>query len=516
MDYRLKLAYEQMLKGESQKEQTSSQPKNLKEAYQTILTERTAFYAKDLGTQKDAPSIDGMENIGVIELETDKVKNAIKSFSILGDVKKLLSLAGWSENNKLLPARALAEEILALQIDPKDIDSILSRRSSLNHLVQAIEKAQPFKLYDELFNGFKATGAQINSPQENYYKLFDFIFPKVGLEGLANVGPGEILISIFTNSQKPEAGGDIQIQNQKIELKGTGAVLGYADYATEHLRAKMVGSLSKNVSFSREVAKEKGKFYEYIADLENRIKTSAEFSKLTPKLIDSLKEIYKALGTPRQQVVITKYDFDQPIKQTKVDADLIKRFASKKYIDTNFKLVDSGLTDGLYLTKQLRDILRQVKITAKAINEKGAKRVSVEDFKKKSLGTAVQDFFLTDLGLTSEQLAEVFYEARPDNDSNPNLLVNIKSYLTPERVHSMVNGNESIMKQFLFAIHLSEYARIHGFQNILLINSSTKEALALPASEGFTKMFEMFGQFKDKINFRISFGERGAYKISLI
>jgi hypothetical protein len=61
MDYRLKSLYEQILRGEPVKQTPKEQPKSLTEAYKTILTERTAFYAKDISAGEEIPDIQGLE-----------------------------------------------------------------------------------------------------------------------------------------------------------------------------------------------------------------------------------------------------------------------------------------------------------------------------------------------------------------------------------------------------------------------------------------------------------------------
>jgi len=103
-DFRLTRAYEQMLKG-NQTPQSAS-PRSLMEAYGKVLAEQTVFYAKS--------GNDPFVKIGIVsdEEEASRVKNKIKSYSIMDMTNKWMELAGWSKNNPLLTSRQLGQLLL--------------------------------------------------------------------------------------------------------------------------------------------------------------------------------------------------------------------------------------------------------------------------------------------------------------------------------------------------------------------------------------------------------------------
>tara|TARA_R110000868_G_scaffold205893_1_gene454554 strand:- start:1945 stop:3519 length:1575 start_codon:yes stop_codon:yes gene_type:complete len=520
-DYNLKKLYEQMLKGSVAQEKPTT-PRTLAEAYnKKLVVEKTAFYAKRItgDRSEDTPLV----SLGVVEDDTEAkdVSNRIKSYTIYDNVKNMVTAAGWPLKGDIFSARDIAELLTASGINPEDVSIIAEQREKLNDLLTKHVSKEPssiFDLYNCFYENFKNLG-NIKTPKENFYHVFDELYQIKGQEGSGGkgVGPAEILISLFTNSSKPEKG-DLLINNVVIEVKSSGARLGYANFAQEHIKTKMIQELGEK-SVNRMLAAVKGELRSFVSDLKARSTSLPNYKVFTDKFYNSLQQVYSNLGSPDtiqklEELGFSKTGLTKSSSQAtinKIQKQTIDRFEQKQYLNRQVESNDSTTFEII-----ARTIIPAIRQIAKTSVEKAGKTVSAEDFKKQSPGVAIQQFFTTDLGLPPQTVRDVLYYLRPHESANESLMSDINKYVTDELVEDMTHGNIELLKQIVFAIHVSEYARQEEFNYLLITKQSNRHALPIPADKGFGYLFNFYEKHKSELNLNISFSERGAYVIQLL
>ena len=548
-DYNLKKIYEQMLQGKNCEPSTPQKPRTLNEAYKHILSERAAFFVKEVDPETDEKTANqtsdtSLKPLGVIN-NSKQVENAIKSYTISSSTKTLMELGGWEEENPLLTARQLAEQALHYDVDPADLDNIAANRQKLNGFATVLNKTDnTFSLINEIIGDIKEY-VTLKSKEENIKRFFEWLIKKSGkaTEKGDTIGPGEIAITLFTNSKKPQGGGDLSFTftdaedktyNSNVEVKSSGAVLGYSNYSYGNLKIKIQDSIpnfnSSAQSFNRVLSKTKGDFLDYINDLKAKIKGDESSNAIpayvlfTDELLNALVEIKNAIGTTKIDDVLKKTHFDELISlynpYRKKNEAYVRLFEKYKFLNNKTENVQLGNISFEQLKNQQTEIIHNIISNILVFKRKGAekqnKEVSFKEFTSKSWTTSVQDFFLTDLGIDADTMAEIFFEARPEVEAKQkDLLQKIKDILKPEVMESLAHGRTEVLKRILFALHLSEYATHHNFQYLLLIRKDTGNAYSIPIKSGFDDLYNAYPTVEKFVEFTINIGRNGAYKVEL-
>lgn len=514
-EYQLKKLYESLLKGEKAKEESKS-PRTLSEAYQQkVLSERTVFFAKDN---------DKYTTLGIVEdpNEAKEVVNRIKSYAVFDNVKDIVTSAGWSAKNTIFDARTIAELFTTKNFSPQDVFELSDKKEKLDDIVKKYASDSSFRLfnlYDCLYDNLIGAGAKLQTPKESFYEVYDTVYNIRGQEGAAGtgVGPAEVLLSLFTSAIKSKGGGDLNFNGVGVEVKSTDARLGYADFAKETIRAKMIEHLGEK-SVNRDLAQVKGEMRALIKELQTKASTMPSYKVFTETFFEALNTIYATMGSPELKQTVDNLGFERITLPSNASQTTIQNrrsytvnlFKKLKYLKDNVEANEETTFD------IIRGVVSFVREKSKKALEKGTKTKSAEDFKKiKGVGSAITQFFTTDLGLEPQTIRDILLHTRPYEDMAEDLVSEINKYVTDSFIEDMTHGNVNLLRQVIFAIQVSEYARKHNFSFLLLTNRQSRNALMIPASKGFGLLFSEFPKFKNVLDLNISFSDRGAYQIIL-
>lgn len=514
-DFRLTRAYEQMLKG-NQTSQSSS-PRSLTEAYSKVLTEQTVFYAKS--------GNDPFVKIGIVsdEEEASRVKNKIKSYSIMDMTNKWMELAGWAKNNPLLTSRQLGQLLYDYKIDIDDINEIVENKSQLGALEKYIspEKVQTFLLFDALYEGLlNLPNYTLKTEKEKFVKLFEMLTLRVGEVNQKNVGPGEMLMSLFSNSTKPEDKGDLQFGSTVVEVKGSGSALGYAHYAVANIKGVLTDTLksSKKVpdlTLSRIKSKLilRTRKLKDAKSLDQEIIFTDKFNKV---LEDITAEVSRMDLQKVEELMKSKLFIELP-KQT--TSSLVKTLI-KQYEQNGLIFTDAVTTDSTAeISENIKDLIRSLKDIYKDVFQILQERPSLTlaDWNNLSLNEMIAEFFLSDLDLTADQLTTALFACRPYEEHAPGLRAEILETFERAEYRDMPKTHESkALRGLYFALQVSEYAREEGFSHLLLFNKITGKSLPIQTNKTFKDLLSFYETHQSKFTFYIGFGGRqGAHRLIL-
>ena len=296
MDYRLKFIYEQMLKGNDTKQSSKEQPRNLTEAYNKIvLTERTAFYAKDIAAGEPIPDIQGLESLGDVE-NPEKIKHAITSYSLLKPLEDLLQMSdeagkGWHKPPVVgIKLNDLGQEFVSLGITGNFISKLVSHKNSLTDFESKVKSGNEFIMKDVILDDLNKI-ENIGLERPTLEKLYNYLFPMTANVAQAAVGAGEICATLLTNAKKGIIG-DLVFGDQKVEIKGLNGRVGKAGYAWKNTAKGLADFL---ISLQRNSDKEAGKETPTSVRFKNNIRAAFNQIRQNETLTKFLDEKYLQL-----------------------------------------------------------------------------------------------------------------------------------------------------------------------------------------------------------------------------
>lgn len=514
-DFRLTRAYEQMLKG-NQPSQNSS-PRSLTEAYNKVLNENTVFYAKS-GSE---PFV----KIGIVsdEDEANRVKNKIKSYSIKDMTNKWLAESGWSIVNPIATSRQIGQMLYGCKIDLDDINEIVEKKSELSTLKGYIlsDDVKTFPLFDVLYEGISTLPHYtLKTEKENFVKLFEMLVPRVGEVDQKNVGPGEMLMSLFSNSTKPKDKGDLQFGDAVVEVKGSGSALGYAHYAVANIKGVFTDILksSKGMPYLA-LSKIKSKLILRTRNLRDAKSLDQEII-FTDKFINVLEDI---------TTEISKMDLSkvEELMKNKLSIDLSRQTTNalvktliKQYEQNGLIFTDAVTTDSVAeISEHVKDLIRLLKDIYRDVFQISEERPSLTltDWNTLGLNEMVAEFFLSDLNLTAEQLTTALLACRPYEEHAQGLRAEILETFERTKYKDIPKTHDiKALRGLYFALQVSEYAREEGFTHLLLFSKVTGKALPIQANKTFKELLSFYEQNQSKFTFYIGFGGRqGAHRLIL-
>lgn len=520
-DYRLTGIYEQMLKKETTKHGSAEQPKNLTEAYKKVLVERTAFYAKDIGTSDEVPNIQGLENLGAVE-EPLKIKHTIQSLSVLPALENAMSkeVSGWGAI-KGVDSDKLARDFIAAGVSGNDLEKITDHKAELTSFQEHTMKPEVFNLSDIIVNDIKSK-IDVTASTDSLTLVFKRVFEEEGTIAGTAVGKGELAISLFTNAGKGKTG-DLKTPNGKtIEVKGKGGRLGPAEYSqanTPKELAEFLQSRKSQARLNRELVRLKTSIRSFANDME----TDPMYSKI---FNEKLKQVLNQIADNIEQTNILSF-----VDKYKLRA--IYRGSSDKVWED---LTQLGFiipkTEGIPAAPLEKDYTKTIqakvrKFLTDKIFEKGkierilGKTAEVQNLANQTFTTAVQDFFLNDLGLTADDAAEAFLLTKSYNKDVSKYLPEIKSFFQ-QNYNKMIQGDSKYLEAAVFAFQLSLYAQAgeagQHFDYFMIMNPSSMNALSFDVAREnlFTYLTQAYLLNSDKIMISIrADGRQGASAITL-
>ena len=520
------------------KKTLSKAPKTLSGAYQTVLTERVAFYVTPVEQDKPAPLYQGLEQIGIVQndQEAKSLRSRIKSFSILDTTTKMLNAAGWETANPILDSKELRQLIFNYNINVEDLTNISKNKNKLVFLQDTITNKQQttFNLIETLYKGIEQFLTKTN--QEDIKKFFESLINKQGTVKGTNVGPGEILCSLFSNSSKPlknesssseseeEPKGDLKFGSIKVELKQTGAKLGYAFYADANIKsemAKVINNEQKLIPHA-ELSRRISSFEDKVSKLKEF--NNYGFSIFNDSLINQIKEfnvfIKKTDMSGFQQSVQNVFNFnikniprDNSFYQTFIENLLKNKFLTSSETFNPATLEKSNQKE---IFVKILEVLKYGYDSIQSLLNKP--KYQVKDWNQQSETVAFNELLLSNLNLTPEQITDVLYAVRPFAQSEPSLKSQILKVLKDGYVNRLKRGEDKALRGLVFAIHLSEYARHETFDYLLLFNKTTHKAFSIPTpSNCFESLLELYESKGEQVfRFRVSIGGRqGAHNITI-
>lgn len=539
-DYKLKKLYESLLKGEKVAKKETERPRTLAEAYQQkLISERTVFFAKD---------DDKYTTLGIVEdpQEASHIKNSIKAYSNITTSKNLLENAGWPEDNVLVRPQQLGRAILNHKVESADVSQIANKetKSKLTALEEKIKQAEKFNLFEVVYQGIKNVITDLQTEYTNFKSLFKELAEKES--GPKRIGPGELMITLFTNAVKPPNKGDLQFPNSIVEIKkGTmGARLGYVDHGVNYLPRLIVDIVQqKKVSPSKYKNILKTELRQLIQTIKQNSNLAANqqsiFNENFYKQVEKLNKFIEDVDAPGfLEFVNANFNLNLSEKFPiggRALQQLFDSWKTKKYLNTeltvdprfdsiekvfaeNLKVFYRVLKTDIYTSKTTSDNPRNIKLT-----QLSSKTQQAFDTNRK-LNSLFTNFFLsgvdysTDEKTQAEIFTDVLFEARPENSSNPNLKQSIYDALVNNNyLKRLMQGYDlQALTALVFAIHISEYAREDNFDYVLLTNFDSFNALSIPA-KNFNSLLDFYEKNKNSFGFRIDFdsNQQGAHHISI-
>lgn len=526
-DYRLIKLYEQLYKQQDSQTEELKKTKSLQEAYKTVLTERTAFYAKDIGAEEEIPNIQGLENLGAVE-QPQKIKHTIASLSVLPALEKAVSkeVSGWGAI-KGVDLDRVAKDFIVSGVSGSDLEKITNHKSELTAFQEAVEKSEIFNLVEVIVSDLK-TKAGVEADSESLALIFKRLFDEEGTISGTAVGKGEFAISLFTNCVKGKTGDLLLPSGKTIEVKGIGGRLGPAEYSQANTGKDLVQFLAKREQknqsgLNRALVLEKIKFKKFAVELETQPQYKALF---TDKFKETLHSIADNFGNPKLVTLIEKAGLSTRFSIKNEDV-VWKLFTKLGYIQQKSKEIEAAPMEKAYVVK-VQDTVRRFLLDSKdGILRKGrlekiaSKTVSIEALQSQTFTTAVQDFFLNDLGLTPDEAAEAFLSTKSYNKDVTAYLPEIRLFFR-QYYSKMIEGDSRYLQAAVFAFQLALYAHAgeegQHFDYFMIMNNATMNALSLDVARKnlFTYLSSVFLNNIDSIKLSIrADGRQGASAVSL-
>ncbi len=516
-----------MLRGETAKQTSKEQPKNLTEAYKkTLLVERTAFYAKDIAAGEDVPTIQGLENLGAVE-EPQKIKHTIASMSVLPALEKAMSkeTSGWGAI-KGVDVDRVAKDFIVAGVSGTDLEKITAHKKDLTDFQEAVQKPEVFSLTNVIVSDIKSkTDAEASS--EALGLIFKRLFDEEGTIAGTAVGKGELAISLFTNCSKGKTGDLLLPSGKTIEVKGRGGRLGPAEYSQGNTARDLVQFLKQrkqqsNTTLNRELVRLKTSIRKFANDVEADQMYSKVFNE---KLKQTINRIADYIEKPEIATFVQQTGFKELYRGGSAASDkAYEDFSKLGYIVPKDQEIPVAPMEKDYV-KVTQSKIR--KFLTDKIFEKGkiekiiGKTTGIESLEKQTFTTAVQDFFLNDLGLTPDEAAEAFLSTKSYNKDVSKYLPEIKAFFQ-QHYSKMVEGDAKYLQAAIFAFQLALYAQAgeegQHFDYFMIMNNSSMNALSLDVAREnlFTYLANVFLSNSDKIEMSIrADGRQGASAVTL-
>ena len=503
MDYRLKSLYEQMLRGETVKQASGEQPKNLAAAYQVMLNERVGIYAKHIGQSTTAPDEPGMEALGVAD-DKNYVQRALNSVTIKPATDDLLKSAGkwnlvddYEDSLKLPIAMAFSNHGLS----SNEISKLIKEKASLTDFIQSVNTEVSFNARDVVVDNLK----KLFPDNEHLDYLFDYVFAKKPKISDVGVGMGEVALSIFTNCVKGKVG-DLDSSIGAIEVKSSGGRLASPshvnyNYAKDLAQFLAQGNIKQKTNRNLHNLKNS-----VILDV-NKVLTDKKLEgNFTNQFVQTVKGLVSKVGTESFEKSYASSIFSQYIASQK---ELYGKYLNLKFIELpQFQGTRNEIqkqekiwtADTVKLVREINEQIRRAfnqnifsDKTVNKVNQRKLDYAMATQQDIKDIATAetpleaLEEFYFTDFGLTAEQKAEALtLIVSSEYRTTANLFKGEIISFFQDHENLFKRGSDVIIKAMVFAMQVAVYAHDH-FQYLLLINKYSKQAIGLQATS-FTKL----------------------------
>lgn len=420
--------------------------KNLTELYlETAFQEPaiTRFLSEEkeatiLIQKKDDPDV---HEFNVTNDTADRVRKVIRK-SGSGEavlIERLFSLSGF-KNVQTFELVKLAFDVG--NVDVTGLDQIINakKEKKLSLLNEYIDHGTAFNIKD------KVLVPAADKITDNGGELVTNLF-KVSIgEGTVGVGPGEICISLLTNFSKAVVG-DLESEGLKIEVKAFGGRLGKGKHALDFIDFAKDYLKSLNLKSSLILPKNRKTIYGATKNLETIM-------------------IKRAINTPDLLEII---EIVETSNLSTMDVQGVQEFINK--INSAMKASPLAL-----VRNELKRILEAL-----------TKSLSASVTKGPAWGQTVRDFFLSDYGLTTEQIVYALAELRtePFDENGAAELRHALNGIITTPDYFLGGDGEKRLSDITLAIQAASYQQVEGFNVLLVINEDFKAVpLKFPGSMG--------------------------------
>jgi len=487
-DYNLKKIYEQMIKGEEVKS-SSNKPKSLNEAYKQVVTERVAFYAKDVGSSENSPDIPGLENLGVVD-NSVKIKQAITAHSLSKPLEELLKLTdsegqGWDKVAKGITYDDIANIFVECGVSTNAVSKIVDEKENLKGLETAITSQAPFIMENVVVGDL--VNKKVPAETAQLKQLFAKLFKLTASVKLASVGWGEIAATLLTNAKKG-ATGDLVFGDMGVELKASGGRLGKAGYAAAKTGEDLATFL-KNANTKYEGETQASvTLKSQIREALNKIKKDKELSKkISPEYFTLINQVLSFRDYKKLKAFLEK-------------ENNLLTLSARQYLnlnlhddEPNFPGKPLGVTPDAYKAFETShiNIRTKIKQLLKLAEEtQGENVLDPAYLQKQGYNNALKLFFMHDIGLTAEQAAYAFTTCAKTIALDNNELLKtygpaIQEYFKTN-YESLKSGNLRALHAIIFAYSLALYVKGSGegqhFSYFLMVDNETTNSIAINVS----------------------------------
>ena len=525
-DYRLVKLYEQLYKQQEVQNKEPEKPKSLQEAYKTVLTERTAFYSKDISAGEEVPTIQGLESLGSVD-QPERIKHTIASQSVLPAIEQAMSkdVSGWG-SIKGVDVDRVAKDFVVAGVSGPDLEKITAHKKDLTAFEQATKSPEVFNLVEVIATDIK-NKTTVEATKDNLGVIFKRVFEEEGTIAGTAVGKGELAISLFTNASKGKTGDLLTPAGKTIEVKGKGGRLGPAEYSQANTARDLVQFLKeRKQQSSAKLNRELVRLKTSVRKFANEIETKQHYSNIfNEKLKQTLNAIADKIDDPGVLDFIAQSGLKEIYRGGSTSSDkAYEDFLKLGYIIPKPQDVPAAPLEKDFV-KEMQTAVRKF-LTTKVF-EKGkiekiiGKTVGIEALATQTFTTAVQDFFLNDLGLTADEAAEAFLSTKSYNKDVSKYLPEIKTFFQ-QHYPKMVEGDSKYLQAAIFAFQLALYAQAgeagQHFDYFMIMNNSSMNALSLDVAKEnlFTYLANVFLTNFDKIDLSIrADGRQGASAVTL-
>lgn len=527
MNYELKNIYENMRLTQSfTVPKKNSNPRTLTEAYKIINERNTVFITKEGDLYHEIGSVESDE-------DAQKIKNNIRSYSITSLTSSLLEKSGWSKKNPLISPLKLGTLIFLHKIDIKDFAKINENRennSLFENFIFSESGTTTFNIVDILTKGIENLIGQDQKTQTNKIEeiLNELIPIKGDIDGIG-VGPGELAISLFTNSVKGPEGkkGDLHFSKGVVEVKGSsnsqgktsGAALGYAKYATSGNLEKAIDSLLEQTSIvpDRNANSKVVRYNDAVDKLKSVLEALPGKVSFNDKFYNTLRDLSKNFLKMNLNEIQQKLadEFYIKLKPGNVSIqsvnDIIKGLRTKGYLEKNTSMyIDEA-------DNQIKEKLKNYLYGSKSSFIQTLNQIlrPSENTKLLNLNEKFKDLFLSNLGFNAKQLAGVLIEARPTDNTSVSI-DEITSVLNQGYLEKLKRGDTKALNALVFALHIKCYATEEVFDRLLLINQTTHNSIVVPTHKSFKDLVEFYITNEKNFTFSITFiNTRGVHNLGI-
>lgn len=420
-----------------------------------------------------------------------------KGGEIVQTLDKILKLCQWDKKqtekeykNKVLgPVVSIISE--NTDVDEDQLITFFKNKKEktlfLNKLIDSIDSKSDLNILDVLADECKDT---FSDPRDTIKEIIELNFPVSGVV----TGKGEVAITMFSNAKKGNVGDLYFPEYGDVELKGTGGRVGKSGtpYNSVKTLPQILKNKGQNVSTGKQILKNADKVYKAKEELINFIKTKYNANDPASQLNSLINYISNA---------IDETDITANIDINEVANNQIEIVSNIKKYSIQSQLINA-------IIKRVNNFYESLKMYINSKNNK------IPSDKETYTSTEVyKNFFLSDWGLTKEEIITGFLELKnEDNADLQSYRDGLDEILTPEIISELiVNHNEQLLRAIIGSLQTTMYYEKEKFKAILFLNNITYNSLPIgfekeSLKENFINTFDVFYSLIQDNKLTISLG----------